>query len=156
MAGAGLSLRETSETWRIESPDAASIAVTLQQMAQWLRANDLIGAWRDELLSVDDESGKTVSAIERAAVRPLGIATHAVHLIVFDARSDVWVQQRAFDKATDPGLWDTTMGGLMSVGESVAQTLQRETWEEAGLRMTDLHDLTERGPMSISTAFMLA
>ena len=149
MAAAGLPLRETSETWRIESPDAAGIAVTLQQMAQWLRANDLIGAWRDELLSVDDESGKTVSAIERAAVRPLGIATHAVHLIASDARGHVWVQQRAFDKATDPGLWDTTMGGLMSVGESVAETLQRETWEEAGLRMTELHDLTERGRFTV-------
>lgn len=149
MAGAGLPLRQTRGAWDIESPDEASIAATLTQIARWLRSNDLIGAWRDELLSVTNELGHAVSAIERAAVRPLGIATHAVHLIVFDARGHVWVQQRALDKATDPGLWDTTMGGLMSAGESVAQTLQRETWEEAGLNIEALGDVSEWGRLTV-------
>jgi len=26
----------------------------------------------------------------------------------------IWVQQRALDKANDPGLWDTLMGGMVS------------------------------------------
>jgi len=71
-------------------------------------------------------------------VRPLGIATHAVHLVGQRADGRVWVQQRALDKATDPGLWDTLMGGLVSAHESIATTLERETWEEAGLRITEL------------------
>ena len=66
-------------------------------------------------------------------MRPLGITTHAVHLVGWTPDGAVWVQQRAHDKATDPGLWDTTMGGLVTAGESIAATLMRETEEEAGL-----------------------
>ena len=40
-------------------------------------------------------------------VRPLGVATRAVHLVLTLPRRAVWVQQRSFDKAIDPGLWDT-------------------------------------------------
>ena len=42
--------------------------------------------------------------VERAVVRVLGITTRAVHLVGFAPDGRVWVQQRAFDKATDPGL----------------------------------------------------
>ena len=56
-----------------------------------------------------------------------------------------WVQQRAFDKATDPGRWDTLMGGQMAAGESIEATLERETAEEAGLGLADLTALA-RGP----------
>ena len=56
----------------------------------------------------------------------------------------VWVQQRAFDKATDPGRWDTLMGGQVAAGETVESALVRETWEEAGLEVATLLEL-ERG-----------
>ena len=62
-----------------------------------------------------------------------------MHLIGQRADGRVWVQQRALDKATDPGLWDTLMGGLVSARESLTTTLERETWEEAGLRIDQLH-----------------
>jgi hypothetical protein len=39
------------------------------------------------------------------------------------------VQQRALDKANDPGLWDTLMGGMVSAADTVATALARETWE---------------------------
>ena len=50
--------------------------------------------WRNELLSVNDASGRSVAMIERAAVRPLGIATRAVHLVGWAEQGGVWVQQR--------------------------------------------------------------
>ena len=105
--------------------------------------------WRNELLSVTDQAGNAVACIERAAVRPLGITTHAVHLIAHAPNGDAWVQQRALDKATDPGLWDTTMGGLVSAGESIGQTLARETWEEAGLHIEALQDVAPRGRFTV-------
>ena len=141
LAGAGLPLRDVGDAWHIEVPNDAAIAPTLAAIAQWLLANGRAGTSRNELLAVTDDTGRSVGAIERAVVRPLGIATHAVHLIVRDERGEVWVQQRAFDKATDPGRWDTTVGGLVAAGESVAQTLARETWEEAGLRLDALQAL---------------
>ncbi len=125
--------------WRL--PDSTDMDAALAGIAHWLQANQLGGRWRNELLAVDNAEGVPVAAIERAAVRPLGIATHAVHLIGQRADGHVWVQQRALDKATDPGLWDTLMGGLVSAHESIATTLERETWEEAGLRIAELDAL---------------
>jgi 8-oxo-dGTP pyrophosphatase MutT (NUDIX family) len=82
-------------------------------------------------------------------VRPLGITTHAVHLVGRHVDGRFWVQQRAWDKATDPGLWDTLVGGLMSADESVRETLARETWEEAGLRLEELDALRPLGHLQI-------
>jgi 8-oxo-dGTP pyrophosphatase MutT (NUDIX family) len=90
-----------------------------------------------------------LGVIERAAVRPLGIATHAVHLVGRRADGAWWVQQRALDKATDPGLWDTLVGGLISAAESIRQTLERETWEEAGLRIEALRGVALLGRCTV-------
>lgn len=149
LAGAGLPLRHRGDAWQIEVPGAAGVEPTLAGIARWLHANGLAPAWRGELLDVTDAVGAAIGAIERAAVRPLGIATHAVHLVGSDAHGRVWVQQRAFDKATDPGQWDTTMGGLVAAGESTLQTLERETWEEAGLRIAELRDVAPFGRFTV-------
>ena len=41
------------------------------------------------------------------------------------------------------------MGGLMAAGETVAQTLERETWEEAGLRIAQLSDVREFARLTV-------
>src|SRR6185369_12228521 len=57
-------------------------------------------------------------------------------------------------KSTDPGLWDTLMGGLMAAGETTDLTLARETAEEAGLEIGELENvrrvdrLTVRRPVA--------
>ena len=146
LVDAGLPLARQLGGWCVTG---APLNSALAGIADGLRTLGLAGAWRNELLSVDDESGAHIGAIERAAVRPLGIATHAVHLVGWAEQGGVWVQQRAFDKATDPGLWDTLMGGLMAAGESVNDTLVRETWEEAGLHVEQLRDVAARGTLTV-------
>lgn len=143
MQAAGLPLEQAIGGWRLTVPEPTP---ALALIAHWLHAAGHGGRWRGEQLAVEDNGGEVVGTIERAVVRPLGIATRAVHLVGRDAQGRVWVQQRALDKATDPGLWDTLMGGLMAAGESVATTLERETWEEAGLRLAELREvrLTDR------------
>lgn len=149
LAGAGLRLRAGCDAWVIEVTSAAAIDPALASIAARLHDSGVARNWRGELLGVVDPQGTPLGAIERAAVRPLGIATQAVHLIMYEPRGGVWVQQRAFDKATDPGMWDTTMGGLSSASESSAQTLERETWEEAGLRLPQLHEVTVFGHLTV-------
>jgi 8-oxo-dGTP pyrophosphatase MutT (NUDIX family) len=144
MQAAGLPLHRDAGRWTLAGGDAA-----LARLALWIRDNGFGGRWRDELMPVVDEAGRVHAAVERAAVRPLGITTHAVHLVGSTAAGDVWVQQRAFDKATDPGQWDTLMGGLMGAGETVQQTLVRETWEEAGLRVEDLVAVAPVGEITV-------
>jgi 8-oxo-dGTP pyrophosphatase MutT (NUDIX family) len=141
----GLPLRPGPTGWSLNGPADAALA----DIARWLHAQGLAGRWRDELLAVTDEADRPLATIERAAVRPLGITTHAVHLVVRTPAGGVWVQQRALDKATDPGLWDTTMGGLRAANETVHDTLERETWEEAGLRLVQLQALVPHGRLTV-------
>jgi 8-oxo-dGTP pyrophosphatase MutT (NUDIX family) len=137
LAGAGLPIAARDGGWAIAPPFEASLAA----IARWLHDEGLTGPWRDELLPVVGRDGRTFAAVERAVVRVLGLATFAVHLSGRSAEGGFWVQQRAFDKATDPGQWDTLMGGQMTVGESIRSTLIRETAEEAGLSLDGLHSL---------------
>lgn len=144
--GADASLRP----WRVGARmDAADLDEALARTARWLHDRGHGGRWRGEALSVTDPQGHERARIERAAVRPLGIVTFAVHLVGFCAGPEgeprQWLQQRALDKATDPGLWDTLMGGQRGAGETPDQSLERETWEEAGLRLGQLEGLRNVG-----------
>ena len=127
----------------------------LEAVARWLHDQRLTARWRGERLSVCGAGDAVpLARVERSAARPLGIATRAVHLVATAPDGHVWVQQRAFDKATDPGCWDTLVGGLVAADEANAEALERETWEEAGLRLADLRALrradriTVRRPVS--------
>ena len=110
----------------------------LRALALWLREQGHTGAWHEESLAVNDDAGRPLGRIERGVVRPLGIATHAVHLVGSSADGRIWLQQRARSKATDPGKWDTLMGGMIAADESLETATARETWEEAGLRLESL------------------
>ena len=149
LADGGLLTRAAGAAWQIAAAGAAPVDAAFASIARWLAEHGEASKWRDELLAVTDAAGIVHGAIARAAVRPLGIATHAVHLVARDPRGRVWIQQRAFDKATDPGLWDTTMGGLVAAGESLAQTLARETWEEAGLAIDELREVAPFGRCTV-------
>ncbi|MBI2772146.1 MAG: NUDIX domain-containing protein [Burkholderiales bacterium] len=127
--------------WQLHGDPTAALGL----IAFAMRDAGLAGAWRDEQLAVADENGVRVGTVERAAVRPLGIATHAVHLAARSPDGRHWVQQRALTKANDPGLWDTLMGGLVSAADSLEQALERETWEEAGLRVPQLQGVRRGG-----------
>lgn len=121
----------------------------LHRLAQALRDAGLAHVWRDEQLAVDDAQDRRIATVERAVVRPLGITTHAVHLVGFDPAGHVWLQQRAFTKPNDPGLWDTLMGGMVAAVDDHDTALARETWEEAGLVLSELPDLRYGGRVTI-------
>jgi len=142
---AGLGASDDGLGWRIAGPADASLAT----IAHWLHEQGLSARWRDERLAVTSANGSALAAVERAVVRVLGITTRAVHLVGFAPDGRIWVQQRAFDKAVDPGLWDTLMGGQVSAGESIEETLERETQEEAGLAVADLVDVRHTDRISV-------
>lgn len=125
--------------------EAEDLAPALARLALALRGAGLVHGWRDEQLAVRDPQGRVLGAVERGAVRVLGIATHAVHLIGVSPDGRHWVQQRSLTKANDPGLWDTLMGGMVPACDGVQEALARETWEEAGLRLEQLQDLSPGG-----------
>lgn len=130
-------LKPTRRGWALDVPTQEG----LPALAQCLRDLGQAGPWRDELLTVRDERERVIGKIERGAVRTLGIATQAVHLVGLSLDGRVWVQQRALSKPNDPGLWDTLMGGMVGADELPHQALVRETWEEAGFDLQRLHSV---------------
>ncbi|MBC7610012.1 MAG: NUDIX domain-containing protein [Polaromonas sp.] len=132
--------------WRL----MGDVTLGLNRVASVLHDAGLAGAWRDEQLVVTDQWGHHKGTIERAAVRPLGITTLAVHLVGQTPDGRFWVQQRALSKSDNPGLWDTLMGGMVSSSDTVETALARETWEEAGLHVADLQDVRYGGRLSTS------
>lgn len=118
----------------------APVNTFLAHIAERLNEAGLVKAWRNELLDLVAE-GRNVAVIERGAVRPLGLLTQAVHLNAWSSDGKIWVAKRADDKSTDPGMWDTLVGGLAVANESLETSLLRETEEEAGLLPSHLINL---------------
>jgi 8-oxo-dGTP pyrophosphatase MutT (NUDIX family) len=135
--------RDGAAGWRLDGPVTSS----LHELAMAMRDAGVAHTWRDEQLAVTDAEGRTLGTVERAVVRPLGITTFAVHLAGVSPDGGYWVQQRALTKPNDPGLWDTLMGGMIPASDSLEQALERETWEEAGLRLSQLEQLRYCGRM---------
>ena len=138
MAADGAPLRHERGAWQVSSRDDEALA----ELAAWLHEQGLASRWRDELLPVIDAEGKVHGAIERAAMRPLGLITQAVHLVGRHPDGRFWVQQRAHDKATDPGLFDNLVGGGVPDGQSPYEAVLREGWEEAGLTRAQMQRAT--------------
>ena len=135
--------------WHLDAP-AGSATGALNALAAALRAHGLCGPWRDEQLAVCNPAGEVVGTVERGAVRVLGIATRAVHLVGLAPDGRMWVQKRSLAKPNNPGLWDTLMGGMVSAADSLPQALARETWEEAGLRVEALAGVRHGGHVDFS------
>ena len=130
--------------WVLDVPREDTTAA-LNALADALHARGLCGPWRNEQLRVLNPAGEPVGTIERGAVRVLGLATQAVHLVGHTGDGHLWVQQRSFDKPNNPGQWDTLMGGMVSAADTLQQALARETWEEAGLHVAALQAVVHGG-----------
>ena len=93
-----------------------------------LAQEGFIPGWRNERYRIAD-----LFDIERAAARPFGLTTRAVHVNGIRRRRGMWLARRASTKPIDPGMLDNLVGGGISVGFSLEQTLVKEAWEEAGI-----------------------
>ena len=93
-----------------------------------LAAEGFIPGWRNERYRIED-----LFEIERAAARPFGLTTHAVHVNGISHDGTMWLARRSATKSIDPGLLDNLVGGGLTAGLSVEQVLIKEAWEEAGI-----------------------
>ena len=62
-----------------------------------------------------------------------------IHLFVFDEQGRLLVQRRVDDKASWPGMWDISLGGIAQTGDDSRRAAEREAKEELGLTL-DLSD----------------
>ena len=99
----------------------------LPPIVEQLAREGFIPGWRNERYRIED-----LFEIERAAARPFGLTTQAVHVNgIVGAR--MWLARRSPTKPIDPGMLDNLVGGGIPSGLSVFDTLVKEAWEEAGI-----------------------
>ena len=88
----------------------------------------------DELLPLVDEQGNIIGTATRGECHDGTKRLHpVVHLHVFNAEGDIYLQKRPEWKTIQPGKWDTAVGGHVDLGESVEIALRREVREELGI-----------------------
>ncbi len=89
----------------------------------------------EEIFDVVNDRDEVIDRRPRSEVHRLGLPHRAVHILVFNARGQIFLQKRSMTKDKSPGLWDSSASGHVDSGEEYDQTAVRELREEIGLRI---------------------
>jgi isopentenyldiphosphate isomerase len=89
----------------------------------------------EEIFDVVNERDEVIEPQSRSEVHRLGLMHRAVHVLVFNARGQVFLQKRSTTKDRQPGLWDSSASGHVDAGEDYDACAVRELGEEIGLRL---------------------
>lgn len=89
-----------------------------------------------EYIDIVDENGnKTGEVRSRVDVHKHGLLFRSVHIWCVNSNNEILLQKRAYNKKNFPGLWDISVGGLVSSGESLIEAAKKEAREEIGLEV---------------------
>ena len=90
----------------------------------------------EEIFDVVNERDEVVDRQSRREVHARGLLHRAVHVLVFNARGQVFLQKRSMRKDKHPGMWDSSASGHVDSGEAYDTTAVREVREEIGLKLS--------------------
>lgn len=89
----------------------------------------------EEWFDVVDELDRVVGAAPRSRVHRERLRHRAVHVLVFNRRGEIFLQQRSLAKDDFPGAWDSSAAGHVSSGDDYLPTVVREVGEELGVAL---------------------
>jgi len=96
----------------------------------------------EELFDVVNERDEVIGRQSRSEVHRRGLMHRAVHVLVFNAAGQVFLQKRSLKKDRQPGVWDSSTSGHVESGEDYDACAVRELREEIGL---ELESAPQRG-----------
>ena len=91
----------------------------------------------EEIFDVVNERDEVIGQQSRSEVHRLGLMHRAVHVLVFNAAGQVFLQKRSMTKDRQPGLWDSSASGHVDCGEYYDTCAVRELREEIGLQLDE-------------------
>ncbi|KAJ1961119.1 hypothetical protein IWQ62_003976 [Dispira parvispora] len=99
-----------------------------------------IQGWRNEALPVFGNPARldnVAFTLERVTTPIFGVPVYGINVngycVTAQGELKMWVARRSLSKPTWPGVLDTVVGGLISHGDGVLQTVIKECLEEASL-----------------------
>src|SRR5271154_6464360 len=87
----------------------------------------------EEIFDIVNERDEVVGKNTRRDVHARGLWHRAVHVLVFNARGEVFLQKRSMKKDIAAGKWDSSASGHLDSGEDYDACAVRELREEIGL-----------------------
>jgi isopentenyldiphosphate isomerase len=89
----------------------------------------------EEIFDIVNERDEVIGQNTRREVHARGLRHRAVHVLVFNARGEVFLQKRSMKKDLHPGVWDSSSSGHLDSGEAYDACAVREVREEIGLHL---------------------
>jgi 8-oxo-dGTP pyrophosphatase MutT (NUDIX family) len=137
----------------LKGDNAAARSNAMAQVTKELARDGVLRGWRDELVGVHHHYGTPeLLRMERAASRHFGIMAFGTHVNGFSRQGGLvhaWIARRSGKKQVDPGKYDNIVGGRISAGLTVDETLRKEAWEEAGIAPALLADVNCLGAVRV-------
>lgn len=87
----------------------------------------------EEIFDIVNAHDEVIGQAPRKEVHARGLWHRAVHVLVFNARGELFLQKRSQLKDTAKGKWDSSSSGHVDSGEAYDHTAVRELQEEIGL-----------------------
>jgi 16S rRNA (adenine1518-N6/adenine1519-N6)-dimethyltransferase len=110
---------------------------------QWIGLADYIApavhtethALENELFPVVDKMDRILCHAARSKVHGDNLRHRAVHILIFNERDELYLQQRSRCKDRHPLLWDSSAAGHVRAGEGYDEAAKRELQEELGINV---------------------
>ena len=110
----------------------------------------------EDIFDVVNEHDEIIGREPRSVVHARGLRHRAVHVLVFNAAGQLFLQKRSMTKDNDPGLWDSSCSGHVDSGESYAVAAERELMEEIDLLVNEPMEELFKIEASAGTGFEFA
>ncbi len=87
----------------------------------------------EEIFDIVNDRDEVIGQAPRSEVHARGLWHRAIHVLVYNARGQVFLQKRSLKKDTAKGKWDSSSSGHVDTGEDYDPCAVREVREEIGL-----------------------
>ena len=110
----------------------------------------------EDIFDVVNDDDEIIGRELRSIVHARGLLHRAVHVLVYNAAGQLFLQKRSMTKDNDPGLWDSSCSGHVDSGESYAVAAERELMEEIDLLVDEPMEELFKIEASVETGWEFA